>query len=49
MPPLWDGETGRVVDVLRKHADRREFTSGRCTSYVCGNPEVVAQAATDAD
>ena len=41
----WGGETGRAVDILRKHADRLGYTPGDCTSYVCGNPDMVAQAA----
>jgi ferredoxin--NADP+ reductase len=39
--PLWKGETGRVEDVLRKHADRLGFVSGNTTAYACGHPGMI--------
>jgi len=39
--PEWDGETGRVDDILRKYADRWELDSGTTTAYLCGQPQMV--------
>ena len=40
--PSWNGETGRVEDVLRKHADRLGFDHSNSTAYACGHPQMVA-------
>ena len=37
----WQGETGRVEDVMRKHADRQCFTHTNSLSYACGHPQMV--------
>jgi ferredoxin--NADP+ reductase len=39
--PDWKGETGRVEDVVRKHADRLEFNHGNALAYLCGHPQMV--------
>jgi ferredoxin--NADP+ reductase len=35
------GETGRVEDVLRKHADRLGFDHTNSIAYACGQPQMV--------
>lgn len=40
----WKGETGRVEDVLRKHADRSNFTSTNAVAYSCGHPQMIENA-----
>jgi len=40
--PGWEGETGRVEDVLRKHADATGMGPGHGAIYLCGNPEMIA-------
>ena len=40
--PSWQGETGRIEDVLRKHADLLGFDHTNSTAYVCGHPQMVA-------
>ena len=42
--PGWHGETGRVGDVLRKHADAEGFTAGCATAYACGHPKMIENA-----
>ena len=42
--PDWGGETGRVGDVLRKHADAERFTAANAVAYACGHPEMIANA-----
>ena len=37
----WDGETGRVEDVLRKHLDRLGWDPRATAGYGCGNPAMV--------
>ena len=39
--PNWMGETGRVEDVLRKHADRLGFDHTNSIAYACGQPQMV--------
>ena len=39
--PNWLGETGRVEDVLRKHADRLGFNHTNSVAYACGHPQMV--------
>lgn len=39
----WVGETGRVEDILRKHADQRGFNAGNSVAYLCGHPQMVEQ------
>lgn len=40
--PSWKGETGRIEDVLRKHADQLGFDHTNSTAYACGHPQMVA-------
>jgi ferredoxin--NADP+ reductase len=40
--PSWKGETGRIEDVLRKHADLLGFDHTNSTAYACGHPQMVA-------
>ena len=39
--PDWDGEAGRVGDVLRKHADAETFTAANAVAYACGHPKMI--------
>jgi ferredoxin/flavodoxin---NADP+ reductase len=39
--PNWRGETGRVEDVVRKHADRLGFNHTNSVAYACGHPQMV--------
>jgi len=40
--PEWAGETGRVDDVLRKHADALGLEPGEAGVYLCGHPAMIA-------
>ena len=40
----WDGETGRVEDVLRKWLDRLGFDPLHAAGYACGNPQMIENA-----
>ncbi|HEX7333038.1 MAG TPA: ferredoxin--NADP reductase [Pyrinomonadaceae bacterium] len=40
--PSWKGETGRIEDVLRKHADLLGFDHTDSVAYACGHPQMVA-------
>jgi ferredoxin--NADP+ reductase len=40
--PNWKGETGRVEDVVRKHADRLGLDHSNSVAYACGHPQMVA-------
>lgn len=40
--PAWKGETGRIEDVLRKHADQLGFDHTKSVAYACGHPQMVA-------
>jgi ferredoxin--NADP+ reductase len=42
--PEWDGETGRVEDVLRKHADAAGVEPGRAAVFLCGHPTMISNA-----
>jgi ferredoxin--NADP+ reductase len=37
----WNGEVGRVDDLLRKYADLWGLTGENCTAYLCGHPEMI--------
>ena len=39
--PNWRGETGRVEDVVRKHADRLGFNHTNSVAYASGHPQMV--------
>jgi len=39
--PNWEGETGRVDDILRKYADRWGITQTNCSVYLCGHPQMI--------
>lgn len=39
--PDWEGETGRVEDVVRKHADRLGFDHTNAVAYACGHPQMI--------
>ena len=38
----WNGETGRIEDILRKHADQLGFNHSNSVAYACGHPQMVA-------
>ena len=40
----WSGETGRVEDVLRKHADVAGLRPGHGAIYLCGNPQMITNS-----
>jgi ferredoxin/flavodoxin---NADP+ reductase len=40
--PNWMGETGRVEDIVRKHADQLGLDHGNSVAYACGHPQMVA-------
>jgi ferredoxin--NADP+ reductase len=40
----WQGEVGRVDDILRKHADQWGLTPQDTIAYVCGHPEMIEHA-----
>ena len=37
----WNGETGRVDDLLRKYAEAWELRSQETTAYLCGHPKMI--------
>ncbi|MCM3903267.1 MAG: ferredoxin--NADP reductase [Pyrinomonadaceae bacterium] len=37
----WLGETGRVEDVVRKHADRLGYNHTNSVAYACGHPQMI--------
>lgn len=41
----WKGETGRVEDILRKHADRVGMDYTNSSAYACGHPRMVENVA----
>jgi ferredoxin/flavodoxin---NADP+ reductase len=41
LEPDWQGEAGRVDDIVRKYADAFGFTAERTTAYLCGNPLMI--------
>ena len=38
----WKGETGRIEDIMRKHADQLGFDHSNSVAYACGHPQMVA-------
>ncbi len=42
--PEWDGEVGRVEDVLRKHLDDASFPLDDTAVYTCGHPQMIEKA-----
>lgn len=42
--PLWQGERGRVDDLVRKYADNLGLTPETTTAYLCGNPGMIVNA-----
>jgi ferredoxin--NADP+ reductase len=40
----WQGETGRVEDVLRKYSDQLGFNYTNCVAYACGHPQMIENA-----
>jgi ferredoxin/flavodoxin---NADP+ reductase len=40
--PSWEGETGRIEDIMRKHADQLGFDRSNSVAYACGQPKMVA-------
>jgi ferredoxin--NADP+ reductase len=37
----WQGEAGRVEDVIRKYADALGFDHTNSVCYACGNPQMI--------
>lgn len=37
----WNGEVGRVDDLIRKYADEWGLTGENCNAYLCGHPEMI--------
>jgi ferredoxin--NADP+ reductase len=37
----WQGETGRVEDLLRKYADTWNLGPSNTTAYLCGHPQMI--------
>ncbi len=42
--PTWKGEVGRAEDVLRKYLDAFGLEPADTTAYLCGHPEMIANA-----
>lgn len=42
--PAWNGETGRVDDLLRKYADAWGLRPETTTAYLCGHPKMIEKA-----
>jgi ferredoxin/flavodoxin---NADP+ reductase len=40
--PNWQGETGRIEDVVRKYSDQLAFDHSNSVAYACGHPQMVA-------
>jgi ferredoxin/flavodoxin---NADP+ reductase len=40
--PSWKSETGRIEDIVRKHADQLGFDHTNSVAYACGHPKMVA-------
>ena len=45
--PNWMGETGRVEDIMRKHADQLGFDHSNSVAYACGHPQMVTERQRD--
>ncbi len=39
--PSWQGEVGRVEDVLRKYLDSLDMDPQNTTTYLCGHPQMI--------
>jgi len=39
----WNGEIGRVDDLIRKYADQWGCTAANSVAYLCGHPEMIAR------
>jgi ferredoxin--NADP+ reductase len=39
--PKWQGETGRVEDLIRKYADQWGVSGNDTTAYLCGHPQMI--------
>lgn len=39
--PTWEGEVGRIEDVLRKHADAAGFDHANAMAYASGHPQMI--------
>ncbi len=42
--PKWEGETGRVGELLRMWMDRAGFDPAQTAGYACGNPQMIENA-----
>ncbi len=42
--PAWTGELGRVEDVLRKYCDALPLREPELAAYLCGHPQMIANA-----
>lgn len=42
--PGWNGENGRVEDVIRKYADRWKCKPENTSGYLCGHPQMIDNA-----
>lgn len=42
--PAWQGEVGRVEDVLRKYLDSLGLDPSSTTTYLCGHPQMIENA-----
>ena len=42
--PEWDGECGRVEDILRKHLDAAALPPSETAAYTCGHPQMIEKA-----
>ncbi|MGH9525289.1 MAG: FAD-binding oxidoreductase [Terriglobales bacterium] len=40
----WQGERGRAEDILRKYADAHGCAAEAATAYLCGHPQMIANA-----
>lgn len=39
--PKWQGETGRIEDVMRKYADQWGLNAQNTSAYLCGHPQMI--------
>lgn len=39
--PSWQGEVGRIEDVLRKYLDKLDLEPPSTTTYLCGHPQMI--------
>ena len=40
--PNWQGESGRIEDIVRKYSDQLAFDHCNSVAYACGHPQMVA-------